>query len=149
LKADRRFFGNTPFSALPFSETYLPMPWASGWLLLGALLGMVCLVRQWRTSWFELAITLALFLQVGCILSFFFLAQRYTADLYPFLIFCFIIFLRKGGTTATRLAIIVLVFVSTALNSLATASWLGSDGSLPPQTHSFWNKVVGQDAPKR
>ena len=42
------------------------------------------------------SIAIALFAQFVCILSFFALAQRYSADLYPFLIFCLVIFLRRA-----------------------------------------------------
>ena len=144
--ASRHFFGDSPFSSLPFSETYLSIPWCSGWLLLGAIGGIVCLCLPKRTDWFDRGIAAALFVQVVCILSYFTLAQRFTAELYPFLIFCLVVFLRTGGLALRRTlyAIVGLVILSIALNSLETASWLAGDGNLPVETHTFWNAVVGK-----
>ena len=148
--AGRRFFGDSPYSSLPFSETYLSVTWASGWLVLGALAGVVFLCLPNRADWFNRGAALALLLQVFCILAYFALAQRYTADLYPFLIFCFTLFLRTGGVALlrTRYAIVSLIVLSIALNSLATASWLAADGNLPIETRSFWNAVVGKAPPR-
>src|SRR6266496_1415199 len=90
---------------------------------------------------------LAVFAQFLCILSYFLLAQRYAADLYPFLIFCLIIFLRSGGPALVRSrhVIIGLVGLSIAVNSLATVSWLiGPDQNVPPETRAAWEKLLGR-----
>ena len=99
-------------------------------------MGVALLLRPKGSDGFDRAIAAILFVQVIGILSFIGLAQRYVAEFYPFLVFCFIIFLRSGGTALFRLrhAIIGLVVLSVVINSLATASWLGEDGSLPRNT---------------
>ena len=146
VTASRRFFGDSPFSSLPFSETYLSIPWCSGWLLLGAIGGMICLCLPKRTDWFDRGIAVALFVQVICILSYFTLAQRFAAEFYPFLIFCLVVFLRTGGVALRRVKYVIvgLVVFSIALNSLETASWLAGDGNLPVETRTFWNAIVGK-----
>jgi hypothetical protein len=76
------------------------------------------------------------------ILSYFALAQRYAADLYPFLTFCLVVFLGVGGIALVRMryAIIGLVLVSVLINLLSTASWLGQvDSSVPKETRTFWS----------
>jgi hypothetical protein len=60
-------------------------------------MGLICLVRRNGADTFERGGAVALFAQFLCILSYFLLAQRYAADLYPFLTFCLVIFLGSGG----------------------------------------------------
>jgi hypothetical protein len=147
LRADRHFFSHPTLYSLPFSETYLSVSWCSGWLLLGAIIGMVFLFLPGRSEAFERCVALALFIQLICILSYICLAERYTADLYPFLISCLLIFLRWGGTALLRSAMVGLVVVSSVMNSLATASWISRDGNLPAETRVFWNAVLGTNPP--
>jgi hypothetical protein len=133
-----------PFS-LDFSETFLSVPWCSGWLVLGAILGIACLLRSPRTDFFQRAVAIALLTQFVCVLSYFALAQRYTADLYPFLIFCFSTFLAAGGIAVhrTRYLLVGLVGISIIINLFATAFWLGSDPNLPTETQIFWSVIAG------
>lgn len=146
LKA-RRFYDYNypPFFSNPFTETYASLVWSSSWMLLGTLVGMALLLWPKRSDGIDRAIAAAFFLQLICILSFYALAQRYTAELYPFLVFCFIIFLRSGGNILVRLryVIIGLVALSAVINSVATASLLGEDGNLPIETRVFWKMVQG------
>ena len=93
---------------------------------------------------FDRVAAAALFLQFITILSFFALAQRYAADLYPFLIFCFTVFLRAGSLGWQRIVLVGLTTVSIVVNFLATACWIGSDGNLPKETRAFWNAVGGK-----
>ena len=147
LAADRHFYDYPTLYSNDFSEVYLPLTWCSGWLVFGAVMGIACLVRRDGATAFERAAAAALFAEFLCILSFFALAQRYAADLYPFLIFCLIIFLRSGGTTLVRSrhVIIGLVCLSVAVNSLATISWLiGPDQNVPSETRAAWAKVLGR-----
>src|ERR1041385_4558705 len=122
LGADRHFYDYPSLYSNDFSEVYLPLPWCSSWLVFGAIMGIVCLVRRDDADAFERGAAAALFAQFLCILSFFALAQRYAADLYPFLIFCLIIFLRSGGNALVRSrpVIIGLACLSIAVNSFAT-----------------------------
>jgi hypothetical protein len=79
-------------------------------------------------------------------LSYFALAQRYAADLYPFLIFCFVVFLSAGGLVVVRLRhlLIALIAISIGINTLATAFWLASDPNLPAETRTFWGVIAGK-----
>ena len=147
LGADRHFYDYPSLYSNDFSEVYLPLPWCSSWLVFGAIMGIVCLVRRDGADAFERGAAAALFAQFLCILSFFALAQRYAADLYPFLIFCLIIFLRSGGNALVRSrpVIIGLACLSIAVNSFATVSWLiGPDQNVPSETRFAWKKFLGR-----
>ncbi|PYL62913.1 MAG: hypothetical protein DMF24_02205 [Verrucomicrobia bacterium] len=147
LATDRHFYDYPSLYSNDLSEVYLPLTWCSGWLVFGAVMGITCLVRRDGVGAFERGAAAALFAQFLCILSFFALAQRYAADLYPFLIFSFIIFLRSGGTALVRSrhVIIGLVCISIAVNSLATVSWLiGPDQNVPSETRTAWEKLLGR-----
>jgi hypothetical protein len=150
LKADRHFFAHPQLYSLWFSETYLPVPWASSWLLAGAILGVICLLRRKCADLFDRGAAIAFALQCLCILSFYNLSERYSLDLYPFLIFCLLVFLRNGGVFLTRTyrVIIGLVLVSITINSLATISWLvDSDQNVRPETRAIWNRFLGRSSP--
>ena len=117
------------------------------WLVFGAIMGITCLVRRDGADAFERGAAVALFAQFLCILSYFLLAQRYAADLYPFLIFCFIIFLCSGSMALfrSRHVIIGLIGLSIVVNSLATVSWLiGPDQNVPSETRAAWEKLLGR-----
>jgi hypothetical protein len=147
LAADRHFYDYPSLYSNDFSEVYLPLLWCSPWLIFGAIMGIICLGRRDGADAFERGAAAALFAEFLCILSFFALAQRYAADLYPFPIFCLIIFLRSGGPALVRSrhVIIGLVGLSIAVNSLATVSWLiGPDQNVPPETRAAWEKLLGR-----
>ena len=143
FRVDRHWLPTSAPFSLPFSETFLSIPWCSSWLVLGAIIGILCLVRSSRTDHFQCWIAVALFAEFVCILSYFALAQRYAADVYPFLIFCFVVFLSAGGVILMRMRRLVtgLVAISIIINSLATAFWLASDPNLPPETRLFWSRM--------
>jgi hypothetical protein len=150
LRGERYVFGGTPLSSLPFSETYLTIPWCSPWLVFGAILGLVCLAQRNCVNWWARIFAAAFLLEVIAILSYFTLAQRYATDLYPFLIVCFLVFLRFGGRTLlyTRHALISLVAVSIIANTLSTLSWLvDSDQNTPPETRQVWKTALRHEAP--
>jgi len=147
LAVDRHFYDYPSLYSNNFSEVYLPLPWCSGWLVFGAIMGITCLVRRHGADTFERGAAAALFVQFLCILSFFALAQRYATDLYPFLIFCFIMFLRSGSMALfrSRHVIIGLIGLSIVVNSLATVSWLiGPDQNVPSETRAAWEKLLGR-----
>jgi hypothetical protein len=150
LQVDRHFYSYPSFYSIPFSEVFLSVLWCSGWLLFGAIMGIACLVRRNRSNAFERGAALALFAQFVCILSFFALAQRYATDLYPFLIFCLVVFLGSGGAALlrARYVIVGLVAVSIVVNSLATVSWLvDTDPNVPAKTRTAWKTFLGRDSP--
>ncbi len=147
LAADRHSYDYPWLYSNDFSEVYLPLPWCSGWLVFGAIMGIICLVRRSCADAFERGAAVALFGQCLCILSYFLLAQRYAADLYPFLIFCLVIFLCSGGLALlrSRHLIIGLIAVSILVNSLATISWLiDADQNVPTTTKAAWEKLLGR-----
>jgi hypothetical protein len=150
LAADRHSYDYPSLYSNNFSEVYLPLPWCSGWLVFGAIMGIVCLVRRSCAGAFERGAAVALFGQCLCILSYFLLAQRYAADFYPFLIFCLVIFLGSGGVALlrSRQLIIGLIALSVLVNSLATISWLlEADQNVPPKTKAIWEKLLNRDSP--
>jgi hypothetical protein len=145
--ADRHLYDYPSLYSNDFSEVFLPVPWCSGWLVFGTIMGITCLFRRDGADAFERGAALALFAQFLCILSYFLLAERYAADLYPFLIFCLIIFLRSGGVALvrSRYVIIGLIALSVMVNSLTTVSWLtDADQNVPPETRAAWEKLLGR-----
>jgi hypothetical protein len=150
LRADRHAVPKSSFYSLPFSETYLSVPWCSSWLVLGGILGIAKVLRPNSSDAFERGAAIALFVEFICILSFFTLAQRYAVELYPFLILCLLAFLRASGATSlrTRYAIVGLVGLSIVVNSLATASWIAdADQNVLPETRTIWRDVLGRNSP--
>jgi hypothetical protein len=147
LAANRHSYDYPSLFSNDFSEVYLPLPWCSGWLVFAAIMGITCLVRRHGAAAFERGGAVALFAQFLCILSYFLLAQRYAADLYPFLIFCLIIFLGSGGIAllSSRHVMMVLIALSVAVNSLATVSWLvDHDMNVPTETRAKWEQLLGR-----
>jgi hypothetical protein len=147
VKGDRHPYSYPSLYSLPFSETFLPVTWSSSWLLFGACIGIVYLFRRNRSDMFDRVAAAALFAQFICILSFFALAQRYATDLYPFLIFCLVVFLSSGSLALvrTRHVIFGLVTLSVVVNSLATVSWLiDADRNVPAETKAAWELLLGR-----
>jgi hypothetical protein len=74
------------------------------------------------------------------------LCQRYIAELFPFLIYAFLIFLREGKIAfRLRYLFIALVVVSVVINSLTTVSWLvEADMNVPAATRTKWNQFLGR-----
>ena len=146
LAADRHSYDYPRLFSNPFSEVYLSVSWCSSWLVFGAIMGIICLVRHKGAHVFERGVAGSAY-QCLCILSFFALAERYAADLYPFLIFCLVIFLRSGGVALvrSRQVIIGLVALSVIVNSVATVSWLvDADQNVPAETKAAWERLLGR-----
>jgi hypothetical protein len=147
LAANRHSYYYPSLFSNDFSEVYVPLTWCSGWLVFGAIMGITCLVRRHGGAVFERGAAVALFAQFLCILSYFSLAQRYTADLCPFLIFCLIIFLGSGSVALfrSRHVMIGLIVLSVVVNSLATVSWLvDADMNVPIETRAKWKQLLGR-----
>jgi len=144
LRVVWRHFNHPNLYVMPFTETHLSMIWSSSWLLVGAIIGLILLGRE-STDVLDRGMAISLLAQVILILSFMGLCQRYTAEIFPFLIFCFIIFLRKGGLVLVRMryTILGLVVFCTIVNTLSTAFWLAHDTNLPIETRTFWK--LGQN----
>lgn len=140
LRVMWRHFNHPNLYVMPFSETHLSILWSSSWLLLGAIIGIALLIRSREASALDRAIAIAFVVQLILILSFMGLCQRYTAELFPFLVFCFFIFLQRAKTAPVRLryVMVALVVVSITINTLSTAFWLAQDRNLPAETRTFW-----------
>ena len=146
LKANRKDYHHENLYVMPFTETYSSLLWSSSWLLLGAVIGVVMLLRPGGADGVDRAIAAIFLLQVIVILSFMGLAQRYLAEFFPFLIFAFLLFLRQGKIAfQLRYLLIGLVVVSVVINSLTTVSWLvEADMNVPAETRAKWNQFLGR-----
>jgi hypothetical protein len=147
LKADRiDYYPNESLYVMPFTETYSSVLWSSSWVLLGAVIGVMMLLRPGGADWVDRAIAAIFLLQAILILSFMGLCQRYIADLFPFLVFAFLVFLRQGKIAfRLRYLLIGLVVVSVLINSLSTVSWLiGADLNVPAETRAKWDQFLGR-----
>jgi hypothetical protein len=146
LKANRKDYHHENLYVMPFTETYSSLLWSSSWILLGAVIGVAMLLRPGGADSVDRAIAAIFLLQVIVILSFMGLAQRYLAELFPFLIFAFLIFLRQSKIAfQLRYLLIGLVVVSVVINSLSTVSWLvEADMNVPAATRAKWNQFLGR-----
>ena len=143
FKANRQDCDGTLY-VMPFTETYSSLLWSSSWILLGAVTGVAMLLRAGDADGVDRAFAAIFLLQVIVILSFMGLAQRYLAELFPFLIFVFLIFLRQGKIAfQLRSLLIGLVVLSMVINSLTTVSWLvEADKNVPEATRAKWNQFL-------
>jgi hypothetical protein len=147
FKANRTdYYANEALYVMPFTETYSSLLWSSSWILLGAVIGMVMLLRPGGADGVERAIAAIFLVQVIPILSFMGLCQRYIADLFPFLVFAFLIFLRQGKIAfQLRYLLYGLVLISLMINSLTTVSWLvEADMNVPAETRAKWDQILGR-----
>jgi hypothetical protein len=151
LVADRHSYNYPSLFSNPDSEVYISLLWSSSWMVFAAIMGITCLFRRKGFNLFARGAAVALLAQFVCILSYFLLAQRYAADLYPFLIFCLVVFLGSGGTALlrSRHLLIGLVALSVVINSLVTVSWLiHADQNVPAETRAAWEKLLGRSPMK-
>jgi hypothetical protein len=146
LKADRKIYDYPDLYVMYFTETYSSLLWCSSWVVFGAVIGVAMLLRRGDAPRVDRAIAAIFFLQVFLILSFMGLAQRYTAEFYPFLVFAFLFFLRQGNAAFRfRYLFIALVVVSVTINSLTTVSWLvDGDLNVPRETRAKWEEFLGR-----
>ena len=147
LKGNRTdYYPHETLYVMPFTETYSSLLWSSSWILLGAVIGVVLLLRSGGVGGVERAIAVSFLIQVIPILAFMGLCQRYIADLFPFLVFAFLIFLRQGKIAfQLRYLLMALVVVSVMINSLTTVSWLvEADMNVPAETRTKWDHLLGR-----
>jgi hypothetical protein len=146
LRARRQTYKHPTLYVQFFTETYSSLLWCSSWILLGAIIGVAMLLRPGGAHGVDRAIAAILFLQIILILSFMGLAQRYTAEFFPFLVFAFVFFLGKGRAAFhLRYPLIALVAFSVVINSLTTVSWLlEADMNVPAATKARWNEFLGR-----
>jgi hypothetical protein len=115
---DSIFFG--------WKEQTLSLTLGSSWLIVGAVLGAVALVRRWR-PW-ETLVALAFLPEVAVIATFYFVTQRYAADFLPLLVFLFSLFLietARRGRPGVPFAwvLVALAVASSALTLGSTLEW--------------------------
>ena len=148
LKGYRQSYNHPSLYAMPFTETYSSLLWCSSWIVLGAVIGVAFLLRPGGSDWVDRAIAATLFVEVIGIMSVPAVIQRYATEFYPFLIFAFLFFLRRGKAAFhLRYVIIGLVAVSIVINSLATVAWLvDADMNVPEKTRAAWKAVLGRNS---
>ena len=144
VKAGRQSYDYPTLYVMPFSETYSSLLWCSSWIVLGAVMGVTMLLRPGGAAGVDRAIGAIFFIQVLVILSFMGLAQRYLAEFFPFLVFAFLLFLRKGSAAfRLRYLFIALIVGSVVINSLTTVSWLmDEDLNVPRETRAKWEEFL-------
>jgi hypothetical protein len=144
LRTTRAYYGYPDLYVMPFTETYLSLAWSSAWIILGALAGIGFLLWPKGSDAVERTIALILLAQVIAVLSFIGMAQRYTAEFFPFLIFIFLLFLRNGrAVSRLRYVTIVLVLTSVLLNFFATSHWLmENDWNQPGELRVIWSTFL-------
>lgn len=124
---DSIFFG--------WKEQTLSLTLGSSWLVIGAVLGVVVLVRRSR-PW-ETLIALAFVPEVALIATFYFVTQRYAAEFLPLLVFLFSVFLietGRRGRPASRFGwfLLVLAVFSSVVTLASTLEWnLWDNGDAP------------------
>jgi hypothetical protein len=148
VKAWRHPYNHPTLYAMPFTETYSSLLWCSSWIVLGAVIGVALLLRPGGSDWVDRAIVAILFVQIIAIMSVPAVIQRYATEFYPFLVFAFFFFLRRGKTAFhLRYVIIGLVAVSIVINSLTTVAWLvDADMNVPRKTRAEWKAFLGRDS---
>lgn len=145
LKSARIYFNHPDLYVMPFTETYSSLVWSSAWITMGALIGIGFLLRPKSSDGMDRAIAVILLAQVLGVMSFIGLAQRYTAEFFPFLVFSFLFFIRSGLAVFLRYLVIALVVVSVVINSLSTVSWLiDNDWNQPGELRAAWKTFLGR-----
>jgi hypothetical protein len=146
LKGYRQSYKHPTLYAMPFTETYSSLLWCSSWIVLGAVIGIALLLRPGGADWVDRAIAGILFVEVVAIMSVPAVIQRYATEFYPFLIFAFLLFLRRGKAAFhLRYVLIGLVALSVVINSLATVAWLvDADMNVPQKTRAEWKAFLGR-----
>jgi hypothetical protein len=133
--AQGRFDATPPFAHLEANrgrrdELYLPgyrewnmsLWFVSGWLVVGAAAGFALLVR--RRCWLEVLGALAFSAQLGVVLTYYWISQRFAAELLPGLCFGFAFALRwLHESRGWRIACTVLVALAIPITLASTLSW--------------------------
>src|SRR5215208_3185624 len=146
LKGYRHSYNHPSLYAMPFTETYSSLLWCSSWVVLGAVIGVTVLLRPAGSDWVDRAIAAILFVEVIGIMSVPAVIQRYVTEFYPFLVFAFLFFLRRGKAAFhLRYVLLGLVAISIVINSLATVAWLvDADMNVPRKTRAEWKAFLGR-----
>jgi hypothetical protein len=146
LQSRRHPYNYPSLYVMDFTETYSSLLWCSSWIALGAVIGIALLVRPRGADWLTRGMAICFFAEVVGILSYMGLCQRYVAELFPFLIFAFVLFLRQGKAVfQLRYVLTALIAVSVVINSLSTVSWLlDADMNVPAATKTKWNEFLGR-----
>jgi hypothetical protein len=144
LKTSQAWYSHPDLYVMPFTETYSSLIWCSSWIVFGALIGIGFLFWPGRSDWLERVTAIILLAQIISICSFMGLAQRYIAEFFPFLIFCFVLFLRNGGPVRrSSVPILLLAVASIVINSLSTIGWVVEvDANTPLDVRTRWTHFL-------
>ena len=116
-------YGRSELFLQGWREETIPYPVASTWLLVVAFMGLWRIHRLRNRALF-IGYGICLALQSGMILSFYFVTQRYSSELLPFL--CFLCIPWLSSTYAPRLLVVplsILIAFSSSVTVAATLDW--------------------------
>lgn len=132
-------------------EEVISLPPSAPWLVAGALAGLVSLRRQPSRAW--AALLSAAFLSPAVpILTFYFVTQRYAAELVPGLLLLLLLALRVPGGPLTRgpgaAALLALVLASAVVTVASTLHWnLVYNGDVPVEYKERLGRMLGPEEP--
>jgi hypothetical protein len=111
-----------------FRQGFLSIPVSAPWLLPTAIGGIVLTMHRGPRQPALLAAVSLLATQIVLICGFYHIAHRYSLEIYPTLVFAYFYFLAfvpaSRLTRAVALEIVLLVFLSVAINALSQINWL-------------------------
>ena len=120
---------------------------ASGWLLLGGLVGTVQVLRD--RVWREVVVWVALLAQVVLIHAYYFVTHRFQAEFMPLFVFSFVAFCarwdfkRRAAALLPRV-LVVLSLVSVLVSVAATLDWnMRLSGDTPDSYKSRLSQLFG------
>jgi hypothetical protein len=120
---------------------------ASGWLVVGGILGTWRILRDRR--WRELVAWTALLAQTVLILAYFFVTHRYQAEFMPLFVFSFAVFcarwdFRGRAAALVPRVLVVLALVSVLVSVAATLDWnMRLSGDTPDSYKSRLSQLFG------
>jgi hypothetical protein len=119
-----------------WKEEALPLTLGSSWLLLGAVLGTLTLVRRPRSVW-TIVVALCFALQALIISTFYFVTERFASEYLPLLMFLYSVYLAAPAERRTPRRDLSPVFLLLAVGSAVVT--VGSTLQ--------WNQAVNTDVP--
>jgi hypothetical protein len=111
-----------------FRQGFLSIPVSAPWLLPTSIVGIVLAMRRRPRKPVLLATVSLLATQIILICGFYHICHRYSLEIYPTLVFGYFYFLAfvpaSRLTRVVALEVVLLVFLSVAMNSLSQINWL-------------------------
>ncbi|KAA0251479.1 MAG: hypothetical protein EDX89_21430 [Acidobacteria bacterium] len=132
-------------------EEVISLPLSAPWLVVGAIAGLLSLRRQPSRAWAVL-LSAAFLAPAVPILTFYFVTQRYAAELVPGLLLLLLLALRVPGGPLARGAVAAslgaLVLLSSVVTTASTLHWnLVYNGDVPVEYKERLGRLLGPDEP--